>query len=79
MRRLLEDARHLHGIDLALVVEPTDQHVSVSIAFGGEAVLLVADVHPMAAAFTAVRPWVPIVVGTGESRRVAFGCVRSAS
>ncbi|MBK6520019.1 MAG: hypothetical protein IPG04_39290 [Polyangiaceae bacterium] len=79
VRHLIEDAQHLHGIDLAIVVVPTGERVSVSVTFGMAAVLLVAELQPMAAALTALRPWIPIVVTVGDSRRLAFGCVRSSS
>jgi len=79
VQRLLEEAQFLHGVDVALLVAPRDERVSVSLALGFEAVLLVAEVEPLAASFTAVRPWVPIVVVAPGSRRLAFGRVRSAN
>jgi hypothetical protein len=81
VRRLVEAARHVRGVDLAVVV--TDRGdlswVSVAAVLGDDALLLVAEAGEWAAPFLRARPWVPVVVITAAGGLVVFALTPAAS
>jgi hypothetical protein len=81
VRRLVEDAQLVRGVDLAVVVTDRGEvsWVSVSVVLGIDAVLLIAAAAPWAAPFLRARPWVPVVVITVGGSIVAFALTPAAS
>lgn len=79
VRRLVEDAQHVLGVEVLVVVGDEDARVSVGVIMGIDAVVLVSKAEPWAVAFIMARPWVPIVVASGKAARVVFARTPLAS
>ena len=72
IRHLVEDAQGVRDVEIVVVVVEDGSRVSVGVIVGLDALALVAEIEPRAAAFTMARPWVPVVVLTSTGRSVTF-------